>query len=102
MRDILWLMLVDRMIMQRKNVPSQLEVAALAYGELILYLMGNRVTVHHTLVSHLKSQTKGLLAHWYLRLLRFSVILSYNLNQLLLMELPMLYHSHQLKCQICV
>ena len=55
-------------------------MAALVYsvGHFEVHLLGNEFTVytdHQSLVSaflvHLKSQTKGLLARWYLRLARF-------------------------------
>ena len=62
---------------ERKYAPTELEVAALVFAleHFQVYLLGNRVTVytdHQALVSsfipYLKSQTKGLLARWYLRL----------------------------------
>ena len=62
---------------ERKYAPTELEVAALVFAleHFQEYLLGNRVTVytdHQALVSsfipYLKSQTKGLLARWYLRL----------------------------------
>ena len=65
---------------ESKYAPTELEVAALVYGVeyFEVYLLGNHVTVytdHQALVSafmsQLKSQTKGLLARWYLRLSRF-------------------------------
>ena len=65
---------------EKKYAPTQLEVAALVFGVeyFEVYLLGNKVTIftdHQALVSafltHLKSQTKGLLACWYLRLSRF-------------------------------
>ena len=65
---------------EKKYAPTQLEVAALVFGveHFEVYLLGNKVTVfayHQVLVSafltHLKSQTKGLLARWYLRLSKF-------------------------------
>ena len=65
---------------EAKYAPTQLEVAALVYSveHFEVYLLGNEFTVytdHQSLVSaflvHLKSQTKGLLARWYLRLARF-------------------------------
>ena len=47
-------------------------------GHFEVYLLGNKVTIytdHQALVSafvsHLKSQTRGLLARWYLKLSRF-------------------------------
>lgn len=55
-------------------------MAALVFGvgHFELYLLGNKVTIytdHQALasafVSHLKSQTKGLLARWHLKLSRF-------------------------------
>ena len=65
---------------EMKYAPTELEVAALVYSleHFQVYLLGNRVTVytdHQALVSsfipYLKSQTKGLLARWYLRLSPF-------------------------------
>ena len=65
---------------EKRYAPTQLEVAALVLGveHFEMYLLGNKVTVftdHQALVSafltHLKSQTKGLMARWYLRLSRF-------------------------------
>ena len=65
---------------EAKYAPTELEVAALVYpvNHFELYLLGNDFTVytdHQALVSafipHMKSQVKGLLAHWYLRLSRF-------------------------------
>ena len=65
---------------ESKYTPTEQEVAALIFGVeyLEVYLLGNQVTVytdHQALVSafvsQLKSQTKGLLARWYLRLSRF-------------------------------
>jgi len=65
---------------ESKYAPTELEVAALVFGveHFEVYLLGNPVTVytdHQALVSaflsQLKSQTKGLLARWYLRLSRF-------------------------------
>ena len=62
---------------ERKYAPTELEVAALVFAleHFQVYLLGNKVTVyadHQVLVSsfipYLKSQTKGLLARWYLRL----------------------------------
>ena len=59
---------------------TQLEVAALIFTleHFEVYLLGNSVTVftdHQALVKsylpYLKSQTKGILARWYLRLARF-------------------------------
>ena len=59
---------------------TQLEVAALIFAleHFEVYLLGNSVTVftdHQALVTsylpYLKSQTKGILARWYLRLARF-------------------------------
>ena len=65
---------------EAKYAPTQLEVAALVYSveHFEVYLLSNEFTVytdHQALVNaflvHLKSQTKGLLARWYLRLARF-------------------------------
>ena len=65
---------------EAKYAPTELEVAALVYAvnHFEVYLLGNDFTVytdHQALVSafipHLKSQVKGLLARWYLRLSRF-------------------------------
>jgi len=59
---------------KQKYAPTELEVAALVFAleHFQVYQLGNRVTVyidHQALVSaYLKSQTKGLLARWYLRL----------------------------------
>ena len=62
---------------ERKYAPTELEVAALVYAveHFEVYLLGNKVTVytdHQALVlaflTHLQSQTRGLLARWYLRL----------------------------------
>jgi len=63
-----------------KYAPTELEVAALVFAveHFEVYLLGSKVTVftdHQALVSpfisHLQSQTRGLLARWYLRLSRF-------------------------------
>ena len=65
---------------ERKYAPTELEVAALIFAVeyFEVYLLGNQFTVytdHQALVSafivHLKSQTRGLLAHWYLRIAKF-------------------------------
>ena len=65
---------------EQKYAPTELEVAALVFAleHFQVYLLGNKVTVftdHQALVSayipYLKSQTKGLLARWYLRLSPF-------------------------------
>ena len=65
---------------EQKYAPTELEVAALVFAleHFQVYLLGNQVTVfadHQALVSayipYLKSQTKGLLARWYLRLSPF-------------------------------
>ena len=62
---------------ERKYAPTELEVAALIFAveHFEVYLLGNHFTVytdHQALVSafivHLKSQTRGLLARWYLRI----------------------------------
>ena len=60
--------------------PTELEVAALVYAveHFEVYLLGNEFTVytdHQSLVSayitHMKSQSRGLLAWWYLQISRF-------------------------------
>ena len=65
---------------EQKYAPTELEVAALVFAleHFQVYLLGGKVTVftdHQALVSayipYLKSQTKGLLARWYLRLAPF-------------------------------
>ena len=65
---------------EQKYAPTQLEVAAVVYAveHFEVYLLGQPFTVytdHQPLVSafivHLKGQTRGLLARWYLRLARF-------------------------------
>lgn len=65
---------------KQKYAPTELKVAALVFGvgHFEVYLLGNKVTVytdHQALVSafisHLKSETRGLLARWYLKLSRF-------------------------------
>ena len=65
---------------EKKYAPTELEVAALVFAveSFEVYLLGNPFTVytdHQALVSafliHLKSQTRGLLARWYLRLSKF-------------------------------
>ena len=65
---------------EAKYAPTELEVAALVYAvnHFEVYLLGNAFTVytdHQALVSafipHMKSQVKGLLARWYLRLAQF-------------------------------
>ena len=65
---------------EQKYAPTQLEVAAVVYAveHFEVYLLGQPFTVytdHQPLVSafivHLKSQTRGVLARWYLRLARF-------------------------------
>ena len=62
---------------EKKYGVSELEVAALLYTleHFQVYLIGSKVTVytdHQALVSsfisYLKSQMKGILARWYLRL----------------------------------
>ena len=63
-----------------KYAPTELEVAALVYAvtHFEVYLLGNSFTVYtdnQALVSafipHMKSQVKGLLARWYLKLAPF-------------------------------
>ena len=65
---------------EKKYGVTELEVAALVYSleHFEVYLLGNSVTVfmdHKALVQsyipYLKSQPKGILARWYLRLSRF-------------------------------
>ena len=62
---------------EKKYAPTELEVAALIFT-LEVYLLGRQYTVytdHQALVSaflvHLKSQTRGLLARWYLTISKF-------------------------------
>jgi len=65
---------------EAKYAPTEFEVAALVYAveHFEVYLLGNQTTVytdHQALVSaflsHMKSQTKGMLTRWYLRISRF-------------------------------
>ena len=65
---------------EKKYAPTELEVAALVFAveSFEVYLLGNCFTLytdHQALVSafltHLRSQTRGLLARWYLRLSKF-------------------------------
>ena len=65
---------------EKKYAPTELEVAALIFAveHFEVYLLGKPCTVytdHQALVSaflvHLKSQMRGLLAHWYLRISKF-------------------------------
>ena len=65
---------------EQKYGITELEVAALVYAleHFEVYLLGNQVTVytdHKALVQsylpYLKSQSKGILARWYLRIARF-------------------------------
>ena len=65
---------------EAKYAPTELEVAALIYAvtHFEIYLLGNSFTAytdHQALVSafipHMKSQVKGLLARWYLKLAPF-------------------------------
>ena len=65
---------------EQKFAATELEVAGLVFAleHFEVCVLGNQVTVytdHQALVKsylpYLKSQTKGLLAHWYLRLARF-------------------------------
>jgi len=65
---------------ESKYAPTELEVAVLVFavGHFEVYLLGSKVTVftdHQALVSpflsHLQSQTRDLLARWYLCLSRF-------------------------------
>ena len=67
-------------IAEAKYAPTKLEVAALVYPvtHFEIYLLGNNFMVytdHQALVSafipHMKSQVKGLLARWYLKLAPF-------------------------------
>ena len=76
--DTQWPMPVGRLMLL--NAPTELEVAALVYAvnHFEVYLLGNNFTMytdHQALVGafipHMKSQVKGLLARWYLRLARF-------------------------------
>jgi len=66
---------------EAKYAPTEPEVVACIYA-LEVYLLGSHTTVytnHQALVtsflSHMKSQTKGLLARWYLRISRFLPLL---------------------------
>jgi len=65
---------------QQKFATTELEVSglALALEHFKVYFLDNQVTVftdHQAVVisylPYLKSQTRGILAHWYLRLTRF-------------------------------
>ena len=65
---------------EQKFAATELEVAGLVFAleHFEVYVLGNQVTVytdHQALVKsylpYLKSQTKGILARWYLRLARF-------------------------------
>ena len=65
---------------ERKYAPTELEVAALIFAVeyFEVYLFGNQFTAytdHQALVSafivHPKSQTRGLLARWYLHIAKF-------------------------------
>jgi len=62
---------------ESKYAPTEVKVAALVFGveHFEVYLLGHPVTVYHALASAFlsqpKSQTKGLLARWYLRPSRF-------------------------------
>lgn len=65
---------------EQKFAATELEVAGLVFAleHFKVHVLGNQVTVytdHQTLVKsylpYLKSQTKGILARWYLRLARF-------------------------------
>ena len=65
---------------EAKYAPTELEVAALVYSvtHFEVFLFGNKFTVytdHQALVSsfipHMKSQVKGLLSRWYLKLAPF-------------------------------
>ena len=71
---------VGRHSVEMKYVPTELEVATLVYAveHFQVYHLGNKVTIymdHQALVSsfllYLKSQTKGILARWYLTLSPF-------------------------------
>ena len=62
-------------IPEAKYAPIELKVAALVYAveHFEVYLLGNETTVytdHQALLSHMKSQTKGVLARWW-RIARF-------------------------------
>ena len=74
---------------ERKYAPTELEVAAVVFAldHFCVYLLGNKVKVyvdHQALVSafipYMKSQTKGILARWYLRLSQYlpNVTLEYK------------------------
>ena len=74
---------------EKKYAPTELEVAALVFAveSFEVYLLGNPFTLytdHQALVSaflvHLKGQTRGLLARWYLRLTKFlpQLVLQYK------------------------
>jgi len=63
---------------EQKHGISELEVAVYALEHFEVYLQGNQVTVHtdhkvlvQSYLPYLKSQTKGLLACWYLKIARF-------------------------------
>ena len=65
---------------EQKYAPTELEIAALVFAleYYQVYLLGSKVTVftdHQALVSayipYLKSQSKGLLARWYIRVAPF-------------------------------
>ena len=69
---------------EQKYAPTELEVAALIFAveHFEVYLIGSTTTVytdHQALVSsflsYMKSQTRGLLARWYLRISRFLPLL---------------------------
>jgi len=89
---------------EKKYALTQLEVAGLVFGveQFKVCLLVNKLIVftdHQALVSafltHLKSETKGLLAHWYLRLSRFLANIELQFK---LIKLLMFYRDHQSKC----
>ena len=69
---------------EQKYAPTELEVAALIFAveHFEVYLIGSTTTVYtdyqalvSSFLSYMKSQTRGLLARWYLRIPRFLPLL---------------------------